>query len=299
MKTVSLNSLKDWGRSISDRHPDGKPNVEFVAFGIAVEYLRAVVGNEWTNQMVFPQHRDLSHANRQGRVFMKTDENEIEQRVRNQDRTLRIAELLFNLQCVAGIDGRLDALRRGNVEAIYTELEVGKFLLRQAVSFKYVDEVGVKGLDYDGQIFLHNNERVNCEMKCKIESTELSEGAIRNALDTARKQLPPSEQGIIFLKIPESWVHEVNIGTLLLTTINDFLRGTSRVIAVILYWEEVYLQAGKSAAIVANKYRIERGIVPKNVSHEVQKMLDQLSGPETASWVSFQTIAKETIQGAG
>jgi len=165
---------------------------------------------------------------------MRAEEEETEQRYRNQTRTLRTAELLFNLQSIEGIDGRLEALRAGKVEATYAELEAGAFLLRRGVLFKYVDETGVKGLDYDGQILLHSGERVNCEMKCKVESTGLSNGAIRNALDAARKQLPAGESGIIFLKIPESWIREPAVGTLLSTAINDFRRGTSRVVAVIL-----------------------------------------------------------------
>ena len=65
---------------------------------------------------------------------MKVDDEETEHRYRNQERTLRIAELLFNLQSVEGIDGRLDDLRVGKVEATYAELEAGAFLLRRVVS---------------------------------------------------------------------------------------------------------------------------------------------------------------------
>ena len=133
--------------------------MDFVTFGTATEYLRAVVGNEWTNQMVFSQHPTVSRPNRLGRVFMRAEEEETEQRYRNQTRTLRTAELLFNLQSIEGIDGRLEALRAGKVEATYAELEAGAFLLRRGVLFKYVDETGVKGLDYDGQILLHSGER--------------------------------------------------------------------------------------------------------------------------------------------
>jgi hypothetical protein len=136
-------------------------------------------------------------------------------------------------------------------------------------------------------------------MKCKVESTDLSEGTIRNTLDAARKQLPSGEPGLIFLKIPESWVRKSDIGTLLPRTVNDFLRGTSRVVAVILRWEEVYVQTGENGAIIAYKYRVEGGTVPKNVSSEVQNMLDRLSSPATSTWVSFRTIAEEAIQSAG
>ncbi|HET8670799.1 MAG TPA: hypothetical protein VFM05_09300 [Candidatus Saccharimonadales bacterium] len=269
--------------------------MNFVALGTATEYLRAVVGNEWTNQMVFSQHSTVSRPNQLGRAFMKAEDEETEHRYRNLERTVRLAELLFNLQFIKGIDGRLDDLRRGKVEATYAELEAGAFLLRRSVLFNYVDEIGVKGLDYDGQILLKSGERVICEMKCKVESTGLSEGGSRNALDAARRQLPPGEPGIVFLKIPESWVRDPKVSTVLSTALNDFLRGTSRVIAVVLRWEEVFVQAGEVGALIAYKYRVELGPAPKSVSPEVQNLLDQLSGPAMSAWISFGVIAEEAV----
>ena len=299
MKIVSLESLKDCARFVRDHHPDRKGDETFVSFGIATEYLRAVVGNEWTNQMVFSQHPTVSHSNQLGRKFMKVDELDTENKYRNQERTLRIAELLFNLQSVDGIDGRLDDLREGPVEATYSELEAGGFLLRHAVPFNYIDETGVRGLDYDGQIILQNGERVNCEMKCKIESTEFSESTIRNTLDTARKQLPSGKSSLVFLKIPEPWVHQSQISTLLPTVMNDFLRGTSRVVAIILRWEEVYILPRQEGSLIVYKYGIERGITPKKISSEVRNLLDQLSRPGRGPWISFRSIAEEAVQGAG
>jgi hypothetical protein len=273
-------------------------DVDFVAYGMAIEYLRAVVGNEWTNQMVFSQHRTVSRPNRLGRVFMKADEEKEEHKYRNQERTLRIAELLFNLQSVGGINGRLNDLRAGKVEATYAELENGAFLLTRGVPFKYVEETGVKGRDYDLRILLRGGKWVNCETKCKVESTGLSGGAIRNALDRARKQLPPGEPSLVFLKMPEPWVHEPPVSALVSAAKNDFLRRTSRVVAVVLRWEEIHVQPEEAGAFIVYKYRVEGGTPPKSVSSEIRALLDQLSGPETAAWVSFRAKAEEAVRSA-
>ena len=133
---------------------------------MATEYLRAVVDNEWTNQMVFGQHPTVSRSNRDGRVFMRAEPMEADERFRNQERTVRIAELLFNLQNVEGIDARLEDLRLGRVESTFAELEAGAFLRRRAVSFRYINPSGTKGADYDAEIPLHETSKVNCEMKC-------------------------------------------------------------------------------------------------------------------------------------
>jgi hypothetical protein len=135
-------------------------------------------------------------------------------------------------------------------------------------------------------------------MKCKVESTELSDGAIRNAFNTARKQLPSRGLGLVFLKIPESWLHVPTAGTLLSAVINDFLRGTSRVIAVVVRWEEVYLLARETAAAIISKYRVELGTPPKSFSLEVRALLNRLSNPPTAAWIRFKAIAKEVIERA-
>jgi hypothetical protein len=215
---------------------------------------------------------------------------------RNALRTVRIAELLFNQQSVDGIDGRLADLQAGKIEATYAELEAASFLLRRGVPFKYVDETYVRGLDYDGQVLLSSGQPVNCEMKCKIESTELSEGTIRNALDAARKQLPAVEPGLVFLKISEPWIRNPAITQLLPTAISNFLRGTARVVAVILQWEQVHSQLGKdSISVILYKYRVERGTPAKSVAPEVGALLTQLSEPGTVAWVSFHSIAAEAV----
>lgn len=297
MKVISLDALRGCTRSIRDQHPESRPDVDFVAFGMATEYLRAVVGNEWTNQMVFSEHPTVSRPHRTGRAFMKADEQEVEHRYRNQERALQIAELLFNLQAIEGIDGRLDDLRSGNIEPTYAELEAGAFLLRRGIPFKYVDLTGVKGLDYDAEIPLPDGAQVNCEMKCKVEGTALTDRTVRNSLDAARRQLPPGEPGIVFLKISEAWVKQPEVVALVPTAINGFLRGTSRVVTVVLRWEEMHVQA-TGEAVVVYRYRVERGDPPKEVSPPVGSLLDSLTAPATALWVSFRGMAEEAVRGA-
>ena len=125
MTPVSLTSLKAHARAIRDgairdgviRDDAGgtADAADFISFGAATEYLRAVVGNEWANQMVFSQHPTVSRINRQGRTFMRAEADDDEQ-YRNLERTRRIAELLFNLQGVEGVGGRVHDLRAGKLE---------------------------------------------------------------------------------------------------------------------------------------------------------------------------------------
>lgn len=238
MNRTTINRLAGCARLLRDHHPTGAPNADYVTFGLATEYLRAFVDNEWTNQMVFGEHPTVARSSRAGRTFMRADGTAADEHYRNQQRTLRIAELLFNLQDVEGIDARLEQLRSGNVESTYAELEAGAFLLQRAMQFRYVNPSGIKGADYDAEIQLTDGIKVNCEMKCKAEGTDLGEGAVRNPLQAARNQLAPDEPGLLFLKVPEAWVCQPESIQVVPTAIDTFLRGTSRVVAVVLRWEE-------------------------------------------------------------
>ena len=131
MKQTTTETLMGCARFLRECHPSGAPDADFVTFGMATEYLRTFVDNEWTNQMVFGQHPTVSRSNRTGRAFMRAEATEADERFRNQQRTLRIAELLFNLQNVDGIDARLEDLRLGRVESTFAELEAGAFLWRE------------------------------------------------------------------------------------------------------------------------------------------------------------------------
>jgi hypothetical protein len=80
----------------------------------------------------------------------------------------------------------------------------------------------------------------------------------------------------------------------LAATIDAFLRSTSRVVAVLLRWEEQHLNK-HDGALILYKIRLERGTPPKAVAPSAGKVLDVLAGPATADWVSFRAIAEEAL----
>jgi hypothetical protein len=78
------------------------------------------------------------------------------------------------------------------------------------------------------------------------------------------------------------------------TIIDAFLRGTSRVTAVVLRWEEQKLLQ-PDGALILYKFRLERGSPPKVASPPVERLLAVLAGPATADWVSFRAIAEQAM----
>lgn len=288
---LNIDYLIRCGRYLRDHHQDGKPHVDYIAVGMATEYLRGVVGLDWTNQVVFRQHRSVARANRDGRTFMRAEADSEHDQYRSQERALWLAEMLFNLQGTDGIEHRVEDLQAGKLESTYAELECGSFLLRRDVNFRYIVPHGQRGLDYDADIPLPDGGRVNIEMKCKVENTALSEGAVKNALHQARKQLPSGEPGLVFLKIPEVWVQQPAVATIVPSAIDAVLRGTTRIVGVIVRWEEVHVASQDDGAAVLYRYRLERGARPHAVTAHVEGLLASLDNPGQGQWVSFHQIA--------
>jgi hypothetical protein len=74
------------------------------------------------------------------------------------------------------------------------------------------------------------------DAKCRIATSEIRPEAIRHALETARrKNLPPDAPGIVFVKVPQTWLEFADVRRGLVDVAADFLRNTKRVVLVALY----------------------------------------------------------------
>jgi hypothetical protein len=296
---LTVDHLTLYGRGIARAfirdHPSRSPSTEFIAYAIATEYLREVVGNEWTNQTVFGMHPTVTRTNRPGRAFLRAEATDSADGFRNLERVVSLAEMLFNLKDVDGIGARIDDLRNGVIESTYAELESGDFLYRRGITFRYVDRTGQKGADFDAVLPLEDGSSLPAEMKAKAETTELSANGVENILQNARSQLPPGTPGLIFLKLPEAWIRNPDVAAIVTSAVNGFLRGTTRVIAVILQWEEQHA-VNPEGALTLYKFRLERGATPKPVSAAVESILKAVVVSEpNAAWVEFAAVAAQAL----
>jgi hypothetical protein len=296
MQQITPQQLKGSASQIC-KHYSSKGNdvdLTLLCLGIAVEYLRSIVGNEWSNQTLFGIHSKVKKSNRAGRSFMRAEATEKADKFKWQERTLRSAELIFNLQSIDGIDALVERLRSGVVESTYAELEAGAFLFQRSVEFRFNEPSGNKRSDYDAVILLGDSTQIACEMKAKAESTALSKGAILNPLKSSRGQLPKDIPSVIFLKIPEAWLKASDIWPILKNVIGKFLDETSRVVGVILKWEQQrFIQP--DGVVTIYQSQLVRGLKQKTLSDSVDKMLRSLSSRPHASWVSFREIARSAL----
>jgi len=147
-----------------------------------------------------------------------------------------LAEVLYNLQYVAGFDECIERMKNGDIEGTYAELDFGRMLYLHQIRFRYVVPSGRPGgRNYDVELIYPNGFVVCGDAKCKIETTAFSVKTLDGALEKARSQLPDGQPGIVFVKIPPKWMEIPNFPNISARVARDFLRTTRRVVSVKYY----------------------------------------------------------------
>jgi hypothetical protein len=155
---------------------------------------------------------------------------------RHFDRVVALADMLYNLQTVDGIAGRVDKIRDDSVETGVAELEGARIIRQSGYPIRFIPESNVRKV-HDLATTV-SGVTIACESKCKLETTQLSAKTVKNTLDDARDQLPRDRPGVVFLKIPEVWKTTVESVEQISTGVRSFLSTTGRVSAVITHQEQ-------------------------------------------------------------
>lgn len=293
VKSLTVEGLIGCLQMLMSKFPEADST--FLLNGMAYHYMRYFVGDDWFKQVAIGTHSNVSRQNRPGRQFLRAESETQGDGFRHQERCISIAEHLFNLKEVEGIDDRIASLAEGQIESTYAELQAGGFLAERGLNFRFVTPTGTTGLDYDAEIYLSDGQKVNCEMKCKIEVSPLSKNGILTRLNDARKQLPKGEHAIIFLKIPESWILAEAIAIVLHDALVDFFRQTKRIVAVVVCWEEVKIDFNSPGGTIIYRFRIERNMWLPDLPKSMVETLDTLTlayGQFEPRWISFSSLVE-------
>jgi hypothetical protein len=193
-------------------------------YTLSVEVLIHLVGKEWVQDNVF----GLAPID----SFLISNSDITEDKFKHSDRVVTLAEMLFHFQGVDGIEKRIADIQSSNVEDTVGELEGARFLYRSGVPFRFVVPTGKRGEDFDVQILGLNGNNINCEMKTKLAETVLSSATVWNTLNVNRDQLPKGRAGVMFMKIPETWISQPAVALIMESILTRFFSGTDRVAAV-------------------------------------------------------------------
>ncbi|MBY0561561.1 hypothetical protein [Hyphomicrobium sp.] len=198
-----------------------------VAQIVAQKLLIVIFGHDW--------HQRHIVADRAPTNFFRNAGTSDRDNTTGGMRVIQLAEMIMNLQDVPGLEKSVEMIRDGDIESGFAEIEVGRLLHVNDCDFRFVVPRGTKGDDYDLEIMFQEST-VCGETKCKIESSQMSEKGLMNALRAARGQLPADKPGIIFAAIPQTWNEPVaELGPFLKTVAEKFLQGTQRVVAIKFY----------------------------------------------------------------
>jgi len=97
--------------------------------------------------------------------------------------------------------------------------------------------------------------------------------SILSTLNTARKQLPANEPGIIFVKVPEVWVRTQDIQTAAEEALGKFFRNTNRVGGLASFC----LETAETRVVTAYPVASGNGFLLCNGAKDVRKR--GISGP--------------------
>lgn len=232
-------------------------------YTLAVGTLNSTFGNGWV------EHHVLASDDRS--PFFRNLEAAAGDESLHRARVIDLAETVLNLQKVPGLIDVLREMKLGHIEDRFAELEVGKMLALAGSKFNFVTPGGPRGSSYDLNIATSAGE-VCADVKCRVESNlTLSGSSILNTLKGARTQLPDDQMGAFFLKFPQSWAPDGDIKPLipmLEQAALDFLRGTRRVVAVVMYFNVVLPVDGGLGVynvyrqVLSSRHKFGNGEVP-------------------------------------
>jgi hypothetical protein len=215
--------------------PEVASHNQWVALGCGV--IRGFLTEEWFARHVMPEGK---------RSVLTVDETSAPTNALTLGRLIDLAEVLYNLQHIFGFDECLARLYEGNIEGTLAELDLGRMLYINAVPFRFIVPRGKLKSDYDTEIIYPSGLVACADAKCKIEGTEFTERKIRSVLNEAREQLPRHRPGIVFVKVPASWLNDPRFLEVAQTAAQRFLGGVKRIVSVKYYtspiaWQNNYL----------------------------------------------------------
>jgi hypothetical protein len=190
-------------------------------------------GAEWLHKHIAPE---LPVG---GYLRLDNDVPEREKMMRIM-RFIDFAEALYNLREIAGFEACLKQLADGRIESACAELDVARLLHVNGIPFRFVVPQQRRGMDYDFAIRYPDGLEVAADAKCKFETTAIDPKSVLNSLHDARTQLPKGKPGIIFVKVPPTWIETVGMANAIVETANEFFSyGTKRVVSVKFYAQPI------------------------------------------------------------
>lgn len=171
-----------------------------------------------------------------------------------QDRIVKLGHMLYALKDCKGYEVFITSLKTRDLAPSFFELWVANILQQNGFDIQFVATSGKKGEDYD-LTAERDNICLSVEAKSRRDGAVLRSPTMRNTLEKARKQLPSSGPGVIFISIPNEWTMKAENENTIGTDIKTFFRSTARVNYIMLIWHRwISLETGRTSASLVQQY---------------------------------------------
>lgn len=200
---------------------------------IALKIISYYMGDEWVEKHINP------FKNPENYFKLKSD-IQPEKVPIHAYRIIKMGEFFLNMYGVPNFFEQISLMDSGGqqIESTIAVLDVAKLFIVNNIPFRFVKPQNIKSSDYDMEFKIETGVKINCEVKCKLESTEISENTFKKALSTAVSQLPKNEPGVVAVKVPESWFNQNNFAKTIEQAVKSFFSyGGERLVAIIAFVE--------------------------------------------------------------
>lgn len=273
----------------------GRCGLHETEYYLAHQVLRFFLGDEWTRKSIFGRTSAKSRVFRKGRIFLRSDSSEFEDNFRHQDRVIKLAECLYNLQHVSGMAERVAKVEMDSLEAMYSEFQCARIMASPALQLRFVKPLGNPQGDYDAEITSPAGRLIFCEIKAKQENSELREKTIENSIETARKQLPKDGPGLVWITIPEQWASQIGAKAVVDKAINRALGNSDRLVAILIAWE-IWIDDGDSRLM---QFRFNATLNPRSIYYEddIENAVDLFGSHKNEEWLEFRAKLVSRLPG--
>jgi hypothetical protein len=216
-------------------------------YAMAMEIILTTLGPEWWKRNCTPNAAKPDE-------FLAIPNNSEDNKYNHQDRVTKLGHMLYALKECKGYEAFISSLRTRDVAPTFFELWVANILHQNNFVVQFVVPKGQKGEDYD-LIAEQNGICLSVEAKSRRAGVVLGERMLHNTLEAARKQLPSSGPGIVFISIPTEWTIDKNGENVAENCINSFFRNSARVNYVVVIWHQwIKLKVGMASASLVRQY---------------------------------------------
>lgn len=285
MNRINIEQLFYWNNTVRKCIIPLKSKApEWQSYFVAMSVMGHFSGLAWVEKHIMDKRSSID--------YLRTDPSSDPDRILHLMRVTELGEMLVNLQDVPNIHEKIYSLQNignpkyGQIENIVAELMAAKILYMYNYSFRFVPISGLKKSDYDLE-FILNNQRICCEVKCKLEQTELTnEKTIIDTLKKASTQLPQEKPSIIIVSVPQSWTKDTIKYQKLEKAASRFYGQNEKIISILFYSEHIFNDGYLTHKLIVTKeypnLKSKFGEYPLIFSHNINGALN--------NWLFFSNL---------